>query len=89
MAAEMTPRPEIDITDEKELEHVVEDRKLFLERIKLEASLVFESVFEAWRRVHVIRMGKPAEYVNYDEYLKALEDPYPYEPEYIFYCLGK
>lgn len=85
----MTPRPEIDITDEKELEHVVEDRKLFLERIKLEASLVFESVFEAWRRVHVIRMGKPAEYVNYDEYLKALEDPYPYEPEYIFYCLGK
>lgn len=89
MAAEMTPRPEIEITDEKELEHVVEDRKMFLERIKLEASLVFEAVFEAWRQVHRVRMGKPTHYLNYDEYLKALEDPYPYEPEYIFYCLGK
>jgi hypothetical protein len=89
MAAEMTPRPEIDITDEKELEHVVEDRKLFLERIKLEASLVFESVFEAWRRVHVIRMGKAANYATPGDYELALIDPYPYEPEYIFYCLGK
>ena len=89
MAAEMTPRPEIDITDEKELDHVVEDRKLFLERIKLEASLVFESVFEAWRRVHVIRMGKAAYYATPGDYELALIDPYPYEPEYIFYCLGK
>jgi hypothetical protein len=89
MAAEMTPRPEIEITDEKELEYVVEQRKMFLDSIKLEASLVFEAVFEAWRQVHRIRMGKPAEYLNHDEYLKALEDPYPYEPEYIFYCLGK
>jgi len=85
----MTPRPEIEITDEKELEHVVEDRKLFLERIKLEASLVFESVFEAWRRVHVIRMGKAANYATPGDYELALIDPYPYEPEYIFYCLGK
>ena len=85
----MTPRPEIDITDEKELEHVVEDRKLFLERIKLEASLVFESVFEAWRRVHVIRMGKAANYATPGDYELALIDPCPYEPEYIFYCLGK
>ena len=89
MSAEMTPRPEIDITDEKELEHVVEDRKLFLERIKLGASLVFESVFEAWRRVHVIRMGKAANYATPGDYELALIDPYPYEPEYIFYCLGK
>lgn len=89
MAAEMTPKPEIDITDEKELEHVVQQRELFLESIKMEASLVFESVFEAWRRVHQIRMGKSAEYVNHDEYLKALEDPDPYESTYIFYCLGK
>ena len=71
----MTPRPEIDITDEKELEHVVEDRKLFLERIKLEASLVFESVFEAWRRVHVIRMGKAANYATPGDYELALIDP--------------
>ena len=85
----MTPKPEIDITDEKELEHVVEQRELFLERIKMEASFIFESVFEAWRRVHQIRMGKSAEYVNHDEYLKALEDPDPYESTYIFYCLGK
>ena len=55
----------------------------------MEASLVFEAVFEAWRRVHVIRMGTPAQYVNYDEYLKAIEDPYPYEPDYVFYCLEK
>jgi hypothetical protein len=89
MADEMTPRPEIEITDEKELEYVIEQRELFLERIKMEASLVFESVFEAWRRVHQIRMGKSAEYVNHDEYLKALEDPDPYESTYIFYCLGK
>ena len=89
MATEMTPKPEIDITDEKEFEYVIEDRKMFLERIKMEASFIFESVFEAWRRVHQIRMGKSAEYVNHDEYLKALEDPDPYESTYIFYCLGK
>jgi hypothetical protein len=89
MAAEMTPRPEIEITDEKELAYVVEERTLFLERIKMEASLVFEAVFEAWRQVHRIRIGTPAHYLNYAEYLKAVEDPYPYEPEYIFYCMGK
>lgn len=85
----MTPRPEIEITDEKELAYVVEERTLFLERIKMEASLVFEAVFEAWRQVHRIRMGTSAQYLNHAEYLKALEDPYPYEPEYIFYCMGK
>ena len=85
----MTPRPEIEITEYTELEYVVEDRKLFLERIKMETSLVFESVFEAWRRVHRIRMGSSSEYVTHGEYLKALEDPDPYESTYIFYCLGK
>ena len=89
MAAEMTPRPEIEITDEEEFEHVVEQRKMFLERIKMEASLVFEAVFEAWRRVHHVRIGTPAQYLNHAEYLKAVEDPDPYEPEYIFYCMGK
>lgn len=85
----MTPRPEIEITDEEEFEHIIEERKLFLERIKMEASLVFEAVFEAWRQVHRVRIGTSADYLNRTEYLKALEDPYPYEPEYIFYCLGK
>ena len=89
MADEMTPRPEIQITDEEELDYVVEDRKLLLERIKMEASIIFESIFEAWRRVHRIRMGTADEYVNHAEYLKALEDPDPYESTYIFYCLGK
>lgn len=85
----MTARPEIDITDEQEFEHIVEERKMFLEGIKMEASLVFEAVFEAWRQVHRIRIGTPAQYLNHAEYLKAVEDPYPYEPEYIFYCMGK
>jgi hypothetical protein len=89
MAAEMTPRPEIKITDEKELEYVVQQRELFLESIKMEASLVFEAVFEAWRRVHVIRMGKAENYATPADYELALIDPYPYEPEYVFYCLGK
>jgi hypothetical protein len=89
MAAEMTPRPEIEITDEKELDYVVEQRKLFLEAIMMETSLVFEAVFEAWRQVHRIRIGTPADYLNHAEYLKAVEDPYPYEPDYIFYCMGK
>ena len=89
MAAEMTPRPEIEITDEKELEYVVQQRELFLESIKMEASLVFEAVFEAWRRVHVIRMGKAENYATPADYELALIDPYPYEPEYVFYCLGK
>ena len=85
----MTPRPEIEITDEKELDYVVEQRKLFLEAIMMETSLVFEAVFEAWRQVHRIRIGTPADYLNHAEYLKAVEDPYPYEPDYIFYCMGK
>jgi len=89
MAAEMTPRPEIDITDEKELEHVIEQRQLFLESIKLEASLVFEAVFEAWRQVHVIRMGNVDNFATLGDYELALIDPDPYEPEYVFYCLGK
>ena len=89
MADEMTPRPEIEVIEYTELEYVVEDRKMALERIKMEASIIFESIFEAWRRVHRIRMGSSSEYVNYNEYLKALEDPDPYEDTYIFYCLGK
>jgi len=90
MAAEMTPRPEIEVTNERELDSVVEQRKLHLEYCYLmTSSLVFDAVFEAWRRVHVIRMGTPSQYLNHAEYLKAIEDPYPYEPDYIFYCLGK
>lgn len=89
MTDEMTPRPEIEITDEKELDYIVEERKLFLEAIKMEASLVFETVFEAWRRVHRIRMGKPSDYATLMDYNLAIEDPYPYEPEYIFYCMRK
>lgn len=89
MAEEMTPRPQLDITDEEELEYIVEERKLFLEAIKMEASFLFDAVFEAWRRVHHIRMGTANEYPNRGEYMKALEDPDPYDSTYIFYCLGK
>jgi len=89
MAAEMTPRPEIEITDEKELPYIVEQRKLFLESIMMETSLVFDAVFEAWRQVHYLRMGTRDEYVNHSEFMKALEDPDPYESSYVFFCLGK
>jgi hypothetical protein len=34
-------------------------------------------------------MGKAANYATPGDYELALIDPYPYEPEYIFYCLGK
>lgn len=85
----MTPRPEIEITDEKELDYIIEERKLFLEAIKMEASLVFETVFESWRQVHRIRVGRPSNYATLADYNLAIEDPYPYEPEYIFYCMGK
>jgi len=89
MADEMTPRPEIEITDENELPYIVEQRKLFLEGILMDTSLLFDTIFEAWRRVHVLRMGKSEEYVNHAEFIKALEDPDPYEPSYIFFCLEK
>jgi hypothetical protein len=90
MATEMTPRPEIEITEEEEHEDVVEQRRLHLENCFLMASsLVFDAAFEAWRQVHRIRMGKPSNYATPADYEAALIDPYPYEPEYIFYCLGK
>ena len=89
MAAEMTPRPEIEITDDKELPYIVEQRRLFLQSIMLETSLVFDTVFEAWRRVHYLRMGTRDEYTTREEFMKALEDPDPYESSYIFFCLGK
>ena len=90
MADEMTPRPKIDITDEKERSSVVEQRRLHLEHCYLMASsMVFDAVFEAWRQVHVLRMGKISDYATYADYKDAIDDPYPYEPEYLFYCLGK
>jgi hypothetical protein len=90
MADEMdTPRPVILITDEKSPPYVVHERKLFFEDLMMGTSLVFDTVFEAWRQVHRIRMGVRDEYPDQEEYMKALEDPYPYEESYIFYCLGK
>jgi hypothetical protein len=34
-------------------------------------------------------MGKAENYATPADYELALIDPYPYEPEYVFYCLGK
>ena len=86
----MTPRPEIEITEEEECDDVVEQRRLHLENCFLmTSSLVFDTAFEVLRQVHRIRMGKPEDYASRADYEAALLDPYPYEPEYIFYCLGK
>jgi hypothetical protein len=90
MASDMTPRPEIEITEDEESDEVVEQRRLHLEKCFLMASsLLFDSAFEAWRQVHRIRIGKPTDYASRADYEAALIDPYPYEPEYIFFCLGK
>lgn len=84
----MTPRPEIDITDEEVSEDIVEQRRKHLEDCTA-SSYVFEGVIEAWRRYHRIKIGHRSQFVNKEEYEKALEDPYPYEIEYVFYCLTK
>lgn len=90
MEPEMTPRPEIVITEEEESDEVVEQRRLHLEKCFLMASsLLFDSAFEAWRQVHRIRMGKPSDYGSQADYEAALLDPDPYEPDYIFYCMRK
>jgi hypothetical protein len=88
MADEMnTPRPLILITDEKSPPGVVHERRLFFEDIIMGTSLVFDTVFEAWRQVHRMKIGMPEDFSNREEFMKALEDPDPYEPTYIFFCL--
>lgn len=85
----MTPRPEIEITEEKELDYIVEQRKLHLEYCLMHTPLYFDTVFESWRMAHLARIGKPEDYVSYDDYIMAKLDPDPYDKMYIFFCLGK
>ena len=88
MAAEMTPRPEIDLTDEVVSDEIIARRQKHLDDCTA-SSYVFDGVIEAWRVYHRIRIGTRDQFVNDEEYEKALEDPDPYEREYVFYCLRK
>jgi hypothetical protein len=90
MAAEMTPRPEIQITDEEDDNlDLIDRRKLHIEHCLMDSSLLFDSIFEAWRRVHEIRVGKRCDWPTRADYEDALRDPDPYDTYYIFYCLKK
>lgn len=84
----MTPRPEIDLTDEVVSDEIIARRQKHLEECTA-PSYVVEGIIEAWRRFHRIRIGTRDQFANREEYEKAIEDPYPYEREYIFYCLEK
>lgn len=85
----MTPRPEIEITEEKELDYIVDQRRLYLEDCLMHSSLFFDTIFEAWRMAHLKRVGLPEDYESHDDYLMAKVDPDPYDKMYIFYCLRK
>jgi|APCry1669188879_1035177.scaffolds.fasta_scaffold59760_2 hypothetical protein len=83
---EMTPRPEIEVTDEKQVPFIVEARRAFL-RHCASTSRAFDAVIELWREVHLVRIGRPNDYVTDEDYLEAVVDPDPYDDTYIFYCL--
>ena len=82
-----TPRPVILITDERSPPGLIHERKLFFEDIMMGTSLVFDTIFEAWRQAHRARIGVRENFSTHEEFMKAVEDPDPYEPNYIFFCL--
>jgi hypothetical protein len=85
---EMTPKPTIDITDDEENACIVDDRKKKLKRL-LRLTPEGEDVIEMWRQIHIDRIGVPRHFANYREYLRAVEDPDPYDETYIFFCMKK
>lgn len=85
---EMTPKPTIDIIDDEENALVTAERKKKLIRL-LRVTPEFNDVIELWRTIHISKIGVPREFVNYSEYLKAVEDPDPYDETYIFFCMKK
>jgi len=85
---EMTPKPTIDVTDDEENALVVAERKKkFIRLLKLTPQN--NDVIEIWRRIHICKIGVPREFVNYTEYLRAVEDPDPYDETYVFFCMKK
>ena len=86
---EMTPRPEIIITDEVESLEVVEERRKRLKDLVFHTSYYFDSIFESWRKAHLVQIGCVSDYATYEDYLMAKVDPDPYDDTYIFYCLEK
>lgn len=85
---EMTPRPEIEITEEKQVPFIVEARKRFL-RSRMMPSILFDSVIDAWRNAHLILIGRRNDYETDEDYKEAILDPNPYKTTYIFFCLRK
>ena len=85
---EMTPKPTIDIIDDEENALVTAERKKKLIRL-LRVTPEFNDVIELWRGMHLSKIGLPNEFVNYNEYLRAVEDPDPYDETYIFFCMKK
>jgi hypothetical protein len=87
---EMTPRPEIQVIDEKDDDlNLIDRRQLHIDYCLMNTSLVFDATFEAWRRVHVLRVGNRSNWPTQADYEDALRDPDPYDTYYIFYCLKK
>lgn len=84
----MTPRPEIEITDAKQVPFIVEARKRFL-RSRMMPSILFDSVIDAWRNAHLILIGRRNDYETDEDYKDAILDPNPYKTTYIFFCLRK
>lgn len=83
---EMTPKPTIDVTDDEENGLITAERKKRLIRL---LRLTGNDVIELWRGMHLSKIGLPNEFVNYNEYLRAVEDPDPYDETYIFFCMKK
>lgn len=83
---EMTPKPTIDVTDDEENGLITAERKKRLIRL---LRLTGNDVIELWRAKHLSKIGLPNEFVNYNEYLRAVEDPDPYDETYIFFCMKK
>jgi hypothetical protein len=83
-----TPRPQIEITEESMSEEEKTKRRQHLKECTLTTAVV-RAVINGWRHQHLARIGKPSEYSNYTQFRLAVEDPDPYESDYIFYCLKK
>ena len=88
MTPEMTPRPEIEITEETMPPAEIAERREFLQSFAV-MNLGFQRAFEAWRDLHLMSIGYQDQYDSREDFLRAIVDPDPYDKRYVFYCLTK
>jgi hypothetical protein len=84
---DFTPRPTIEIPEDPFAEPDPALKEQRRKRIDDIINLPTNGAVEHWFRKHFIRIGPPCKWLTDADYMAECIDPYPYEKEYIFFCM--